>query len=145
MFSRYWLCFRKWIFPCLAVGVVLLASFKGPYSLWRIYQFRKQRDQIKSDILQLSEENKLLRQEIQKLRTDPGCVSRIAREELGLVKQGEIIYRYHHQQDRQQQDRQQQDRQQQQNQQQQNQQLQNQQLRNQQPQNQQFQKRGAGK
>jgi cell division protein FtsB len=145
MFSKYRLCFRKWIFPCLAVGVVLLASFKGPSSLWRIYQFRKQRDQIKSDILQLSEENKLLRQDIQKLRTDPECVSRIAREELGLVKPGEIIYRYHHQQDRQQQQNQQQDRQQQQNQ-----LLQNQQLRNQQPQNQQFQKReqlneGSGK
>jgi cell division protein FtsB len=97
MFSKYWLCFRKWIFLGLAVAVVLLSSFKGPYSLWSIYHFRKQRDQIKSDILQLSEENNLLRQEIQKLHSDPECVSRIAREELGLVKPGEIIYRYHHQ------------------------------------------------
>jgi len=98
MLSRYWLCFRKWIFPVLAVGLVLYSSFKGPCSLWSIYRFRKQRDQIKNDILQLSEENNLLRQEIQKLHSDPECIARIAREELGLVKQGEIIYRYHHQQ-----------------------------------------------
>ena len=98
MFSNYWIRFRKWILPCLAVGLVLLSSFKGPYSIMSIYRFRKQRDRIKSDILQLSEENNLLRQEIEKLRSDPECIARIAREELGLVKPGEIIYRYHHQQ-----------------------------------------------
>ncbi len=97
MFLKYWICFRKWIILCSAVGLVLLSSFKGPYSLWSIYHFRRQRDQIKSDILQLSDENNLLRQEIEKLRSDPECICRIVREELGLVKPGEIIYRYHHQ------------------------------------------------
>ncbi|MEW5801563.1 MAG: septum formation initiator family protein [bacterium] len=98
MFSKYVTSFRKWILPALVAGLVLFSSFKGPYSLWNMYQFRKQRDRIKSDILRLTEENELLRQEIQRLHSDPECISRIAREELGLVKPGEIIYRYHHQQ-----------------------------------------------
>lgn len=97
MLLHYISLFRKWILLAFAVGLVLLSCFKGPYSLLSIHRFRKQRDQIKSDILKLSEENNLLRQEVQKLRSDPGCISRIAREELGLVKPGEIIYRYHYQ------------------------------------------------
>ena len=91
----WWGYFRKCFLGAAVAGLILFSSLSGPYSLLRIYHFRKQRNQIKKDIFQLVEENNLLRQEIQNLRSDPEYISRIAREELGLVKPGEIIYRYY--------------------------------------------------
>ena len=77
------------------IMLVIVSSLGGPHSLIRIYSLRKYRDGIKEDILDLSRKNKLLRKKIRKLRNDPEPIYRIAREELGLVKPGEIIYRYY--------------------------------------------------
>ncbi|MEW6381003.1 MAG: septum formation initiator family protein [bacterium] len=88
-------CIWRYILLILAVGLLVFSALEGRYSLMRIYRFRKQRDQIKRDILQLSEENQALRKEIETLRSDPEYIARIAREDLGLAKPGEIIYRYH--------------------------------------------------
>jgi len=87
-------CIWKWVLPAFIV-LVLLSFVGGPHSLIRIYSLRKYRDHIKEDILDLAKKNKLLRQKIQKLRNDPESIYRIAREDLGLVKPGEIIYRYY--------------------------------------------------
>ena len=94
MSLKFSTCIWKWVFPAFIV-LVLLSSFGGPHSLIRIYSLRKYRDHIKEDILDLAEKNKLLRKKIQGLRNDPEPIYRIAREELGLVKPGEIIYRYY--------------------------------------------------
>jgi cell division protein FtsB len=94
MVVKFTACIWKGILPAFIV-LVLLASFGGPHSLIRIYSLLKYRDHIKEDILDLAEKNKLLRKKIQGLRNDPESIYRIAREELGLVKPGEIIYRYY--------------------------------------------------
>jgi len=46
---------------------------------------------IETEIKNLETENKQLTNEIQALRTDPTTIERFAREELKLVKPGEII------------------------------------------------------
>lgn len=94
MFLKFTACIWKWGLPAFIV-TVLLSSFLGPHSLTRIYSLRKYRDHIKEDILDLANKNKLLRQKIKKVQNDPEPIYRIAREELGLVKPGEIIYRYY--------------------------------------------------
>jgi cell division protein FtsB len=40
----------------------------------------------------LADENKALRQKIQAARKDPFVVEKIAREELGMVKENEVVY-----------------------------------------------------
>ncbi len=89
----HFLAYKKLILLFI-LGLFLVLAFTGEHSLPRIYALKKQRDQIKENVLQLVEENKSLHQEIQRLQHDEEPVSRIAREELGLVKPGEIIYRY---------------------------------------------------
>ena len=84
----------KWVLPAVVL-LVLLSSLGGPHSLVQIYALRKYRDQMKEDILHLAENNTFLRQKIKRLRNDPEPIYRIAREELGLVKPGEIVYRYY--------------------------------------------------
>ena len=94
MFLKFCTCVWKW-FLLVFLLAVLLSSLSGPHSLIHIYALRKYRDEMKEDILHLAKKNTHLRQRIQKLRNDPEPLYRIAREELGLVKPGEIVYRYY--------------------------------------------------
>jgi cell division protein FtsB len=88
--KRMW----KWVLP---VAILLTISFSlwGKHSLLCLYELKKQRDQMKEDILHLINENESLRREIYELKHSPEIVCRKAREELRLVKPGEIIYRYY--------------------------------------------------
>jgi cell division protein FtsB len=46
------------------------------------------------EIAQLAAANAALEEEVRALRTDPGRLEAIAREELGLVKPGELVYEF---------------------------------------------------
>jgi cell division protein FtsB len=58
------------------------------YLVWR----KKQQEKLglQQKIEQLQHENKEIQQEIKALKTDPRAIEKIAREELGMVKPGEI-------------------------------------------------------
>ncbi len=43
---------------------------------------------------ELSRENESLRSEVLLLRKDPKYIERLARQELGMVKKGDLVYRY---------------------------------------------------
>ena len=78
------------VFGVLAIGTLLLAIFndKG------LIQVRTQSQRlatIQQDVKKIEAENKTLSDEIQKLRTDPTTIEKLAREELKLVKPGEVV------------------------------------------------------
>ncbi len=50
--------------------------------------------QLSQEIQRLQEKNESLRQRAQALRSDSDTIEEIAREELGLVKKGELIYQF---------------------------------------------------
>jgi cell division protein FtsB len=50
--------------------------------------------QLEKEIEMFEEQNKDLEQEIEALENDPQAVERIARERLGLIKEGEIKYKF---------------------------------------------------
>lgn len=54
---------------------------------------RKQRElrNVKNSLGQLDKENLRLQQEVNELKTDPHFIERIARDELGLARPGEVI------------------------------------------------------
>jgi cell division protein FtsB len=67
---------------------IFLVSDRG------LLQLSKQRRQIaraREEVAQLEADNKRLEAEVAALRTDPRAVEKIAREELNLVKPGEIV------------------------------------------------------
>ncbi len=51
---------------------------------------RERSEDLKSRIQELEAQNKQLIEEVKALKTDPRTIERIAREELGLVKPGDI-------------------------------------------------------
>jgi len=74
--------------------VLVAASVLGNRSLLRLYQMHRDRAALEREIDQLTGANAALADEVRHLRTDPARVEAIAREELGLVKPGEIVYEF---------------------------------------------------
>lgn len=61
----------------------------------QIYHLKEEREKIQIATGRLSEENRKLDQQIERMKKNKKEeVERIAREELGLVKKGEIIYKF---------------------------------------------------
>jgi len=83
---------RIGFFVCgfLTLGILLLAVFKDKG--WLDVRARaKQLKGIELQIRDMEAENQRLIEEIQALRTDPAAIEKIAREQLKLVKPGEVV------------------------------------------------------
>ena len=78
------------VFGLLTVAMLLLAVFNDKGAL-QVHARSSKLTAIESDISKLDSENKQLSAEIQSLRSDPGAIEKLAREELKLVKPGEIV------------------------------------------------------
>jgi cell division protein FtsL len=71
----------------LGVVVLLAVTFGGAY--WDTYQVRREASRLARERDDLRKQNAQLREEIRLLNT-PEYIERIAREQLGLVKPGEV-------------------------------------------------------
>jgi cell division protein FtsB len=78
------------VFGLLTVAMLLLTVFNEKGALQVHTQARKLAA-IESEINKFDSENKKLTAEIQALRTDPTTIEKLAREELKLVKPGEVV------------------------------------------------------
>jgi len=78
------------VFSLLTIAVLVLTVFNDK-GVVQVRTQSKKLTTIESDVTQLDVENKQLTKEIQALRTDPTTIERLAREELKLVKPGEIV------------------------------------------------------
>ena len=55
---------------------------------------QQEAEKLRQDIAQLNANNKQLAEEIQALKSDPQLIERIAREEMGLARHGELIFKF---------------------------------------------------
>jgi cell division protein FtsB len=78
------------VFGLLTIAVLVLTVFNDKGVL-QVHTQSKKLTAIEGDVNALDAENKQLTKEIQALRTDPTTIERLAREELKLVKPGEIV------------------------------------------------------
>jgi cell division protein FtsB len=81
--------------PLLLVGLILLVwyfSLFGEKGLIKIIQLRRERDRIIADVSRMEEENKRLQEEIKRLREDSRYLESVARRDLGLIKENEILF-----------------------------------------------------
>lgn len=82
-----------YIFSSLLVALLLFTAFgeRGVFHLWRLWGEKKHLDE-KNFLLQ--KENDALRERVSRIRHDDLYLEKIAREELGLVRPGEMVYRF---------------------------------------------------
>jgi cell division protein FtsB len=78
------------VFGLLTVAMLLLAIFNDKGAL-QVRAQAKKLAAIEEEIAALEKENKNLTGEIKALRTDPATIEKLAREELKLVKPGEVV------------------------------------------------------
>lgn len=75
------------------IFLVIAAIFRDD-GIIKTHQLNKKLDLLKLDIINMKKENDKIKSEIHTLKRDPSYVEKIAREELGLVKPGEIVFEF---------------------------------------------------
>jgi cell division protein FtsB len=79
----------------IAAAILLLALLlAGDKSLIALLGRYQERAQLTGQIEELQGVNQKWRQQVQELEAQPKAVEPIAREELGLVRAGELVYRF---------------------------------------------------
>jgi cell division protein FtsB len=79
----------------IAVGLTLLITWhviNGRHGLSVWQQKRAEDRALQQEIKNLEQENAEMRQQIQRLQSDPDAIEREAREKLHYAKPGEVIY-----------------------------------------------------
>ena len=77
------------------IGFVLLAlqDIFGTHGVVAMRKSQKEAAQIRDEIKQLNDENRQLDQRVKDLKSDPQAVEEIARQDMGLARPGEYIFK----------------------------------------------------
>jgi cell division protein FtsB len=80
-------------FVALAFFLLLLQDIFGAHGLVAMHREKNKLNQVQSENQTLTQENQKLLQHIEKLKTDPEAIEKIARDRMGLARPGELIFR----------------------------------------------------
>jgi len=75
----------------LLVLVLVVHDIFGAHGYLAMRRTRQEIKKVTRDLDQLNKENSELEQEVRELKTDPHKIEKIARDELGLARPGEVI------------------------------------------------------
>ena len=84
----------------LPVGVLVVALIGAPVLIFapqglpRLRGLEKELADVDDENAQLRREIEALKGRVARLRDDPGAVERIARDNLGLVRQSEVVFQF---------------------------------------------------
>ena len=76
----------------LVVSAIVYGALRDEEGVRHVFRERTRLQELTHSVNGLRDENRLLRSQIKALREDPRSVERIAREDLGLSKQGEVVF-----------------------------------------------------
>ena len=80
------------VVAAVLAGALSLASVADARGFRRYLSLKQDVESLQERNRELSEQNEALLREINALRKDPAALERAAREELGYVKPGEIVF-----------------------------------------------------
>lgn len=95
----YWqllnpLRWRKSFLALILGGFVLIwFAFFDTFSLWTRHELSQRKQELKEKTERLEAETAELRKKIDDLKSNPVLLERIAREEYGMRKEGETVYK----------------------------------------------------
>ncbi len=86
---------RRRVRELLILGFLLLIlhDIFGPHGVLAMRRSLKEAEQARQDLQQLNEENRKLENHVKALKTDPQTIEGIARDEMGLARPGEYIFK----------------------------------------------------
>src|SRR3984957_16240333 len=77
----------------LALFALLVHDVFGPHGFIAMRRTQKEIEQIRDQIGKMNDQNKSLAEQVNSLKSDPRSIERIAREEMGLARPGEMIFK----------------------------------------------------
>ena len=75
----------------LLVLILVVHDIFGTHGYLAMHRTQQEIKKVNADLDRLNKENLQLGQEVKELKTDPHKIEKIARDELGLAKPGEVI------------------------------------------------------
>jgi cell division protein FtsB len=82
------------IFPALLLVAGYYALFGGEHSVFEVRSARLSHEQARARLDSLAADNAALAARADSLETDSATLERIAREQFGMVREGEVLYRF---------------------------------------------------
>ncbi len=76
---------------CFLLLALVVHDVFGTHGYLAMRRTQQEIDKVKAGIDQLNKENLQLEQQVKELKTDPHKIEKIARDELGLARPGEVI------------------------------------------------------
>ncbi len=84
---------RSFLFSVLLLMLVIWFGFIDTYSVRTRILLNSEKNELVRETERLREETAEIQQKMEDLSSDPGLLEQLAREEYGMRKPGEIIYR----------------------------------------------------
>ncbi len=86
---------RSLLVLILAFFLILgLLTFFGDKGILHLVRLQKELSRLKEANQKIDKENQKLREEVKKLQSEKRYIEEFARRELGMVKEGEIVYQF---------------------------------------------------
>jgi len=87
LFSKNW-------GPVMVGLIILYLMVTGNRGLWRLYQLQQEKQALTTQIRQLQSDIQRYQEEVSAVGKNPAILEKQAREELNLVRPGEVIYKF---------------------------------------------------
>lgn len=84
---------KSFLILILGGFLVVWFTFLDTYSIWTRWELSQRKAELKAKKEKLKTETAALKKKIEELKTDPFLLERIAREEYGMKKEGETVYK----------------------------------------------------
>ncbi len=78
----------------LLLGATYFALFGGEYTLFELREMDALQERHKASLARTEAEIEGLRRRAHELKTDPRAIERVSRERYGMIRDGEILYRF---------------------------------------------------
>lgn len=85
---------KRAVVPALLLVAAYYAVFGGEYSVFEVRSARASVEVERATLEELQAEIGALQASADSLRSDPATIERVAREEFGMIREGETLYRF---------------------------------------------------
>ncbi len=78
----------------LIILLLLLLAIPWLQGMRKVYRLSKEKERLIAENMAIERENERLKAEIERLKKDLEYIKRVARKELGMIGEREVIYRF---------------------------------------------------
>jgi len=78
----------------LVIAIVCLSLYLFAREMTQVYALNQENEKVITESLKLEKANEVLIKKIELIQTDDAYMEKVIRQELGMIKKGEKVYRF---------------------------------------------------